>query len=109
MDARAERIGLNEAFFRQLNVRLDELAQSSELDANQIDLVCECGDARCAERIRMTRDQYETLRADPNHFAVHPGHAKPPVERVVERHPGFDVIEKEGTGPRGLAQATDDP
>jgi hypothetical protein len=109
MDARAERIGLNEAFFRQLNGRLEGLTQSFELQRDELDLVCECGDADCAERIQMTREQYETLRADPHHFAVHTGHAKPPVERVVERHPGFDLIEKEGSGPRGLAQATDDP
>ena len=109
MDARAERIGLNEAFFRQLNGRLEELAQSFELDGDELDLVCECGDPHCAERIRMTRDQYEALRANPRHFAVHAGHAKPPVERVVAHHPGFDLIEKEGSGPRGLAEATDDP
>jgi hypothetical protein len=108
MDARAERIGLNEAFFRQLNGRLEELAQSLELDRDELDLVCECGDERCAERIRMTRDQYETLRANPLHFAVHAGHANPPVERVVAHHRGFDVIEKEGPGPGGLANATDD-
>jgi hypothetical protein len=109
MDARAERIGLNEAFFRQLNGRLEELTQSLELDRDELDLVCECGDASCAERIRMTRDQYETLRADPHHFAVHAGHAKPPVERVVASYAGYDLVEKEGSGPRGLARATDEP
>jgi hypothetical protein len=109
MDARAERIGLNEAFFRQLNGRLEELTQSFELERHELDLVCECGDAQCAERIRMTRDQYETLRADPHHFAVHAGHANQPVERVVEHFPDFDVVEKEGSGPRRLAKATDDP
>jgi hypothetical protein len=109
MDARAERIGLNEAFFRQLNGRLEELAHSFDLDREELDFVCECGDARCAERIRMTRDQYETLRADPQHFAVRAGHASPPLERVVGHYAGFDLVEKEGAGPRGLAAATEEP
>jgi len=60
--------------------------------------VCECADEDCAERIWMSLDEYETLRANPTHFAVFPGmtHVVPDVEAVVERHEHFWVVEKLG-------------
>ena len=34
------------------------------------------------------------LRAEPTRFAVKPGHELPDVERVVERHESYFVVEK---------------
>jgi hypothetical protein len=48
----------------------------------------------CLEQVRLTRAEYEAVRADPARFAVVPGHEKPDVERVVEQHAGYFVVQK---------------
>ena len=74
---RDERIGLNEAVFREVNERINELAEHFGLEDQPLDLVCECGDPNCVDRISMSRAEYERLRSDPTHFAVHAGHEQP--------------------------------
>src|SRR4051794_4388047 len=81
--ARAERIGLSEAFRRQLNGRLEQLAQKLDLDRDELDLVCEMRRCALCRRIRVPRGQYQTLRANPHHFAVRAGHANPPRRRPL--------------------------
>jgi hypothetical protein len=104
---RHERIGLNEAVFREVNERISDLAENFGLDEQPLDLVCECGDPTCVERISMSREAYERLRADATHFAVHPGHELPDVESVVERNGAYDVVRKHEGGPAEIARGTD--
>jgi hypothetical protein len=104
---RQKRIGLNEAVFREVNERINDLADQFGLEDQPLDLVCECGDAACVERISMSRDEYEELRADPTHFAVYPGHETADFEAIVERRGGYDIVRKHEGGPAALAQATD--
>jgi hypothetical protein len=104
---RAERIGLNEAVFREVNERISDLAGQFGLDQEPLDLVCECGDPACVERISISRDAYEQLRSDPTHFAVFPGHEQPDVESVVERNGPYDVVRKHEGGPAEVARGTD--
>lgn len=105
MRQRQQRVGLNETVFRELNERLESLATAFE--HGELDLVCECGNGECTERIRMARDEYEALRAEATHFAVVTGHEDRTAERVVEQHRGYDVVEKAPRGPRQLAEETD--
>lgn len=51
-------------------------------DAGQLVIVCECSDARCAEPIEITLDEYHELRSRLNHFAVKPEHRSRPGEVV---------------------------
>jgi hypothetical protein len=104
---RGERIGLNEAVFREVNERISDLAEGFGLEEQPLDLVCECGDPACVERITMGRQEYERLRADPTHFAVFPGHEEPDVESIVERKGSYDVVRKHEGGPAEIAQRTD--
>jgi hypothetical protein len=107
MSAREERIGLNEAVFREVNERIEQLAEQFGLKEEQLDLVCECGKAECVERISMKHDEYESVRSESPLFAVFPGHVFPDVERVVEKRKGYDVVQKfEGT-PEQIAEQTD--
>ena len=46
----------------------------------------------------MTLGEYERLRANPNHFAVRPGHVDERVERTVEEHEHYVVVAKVGAG-----------
>jgi hypothetical protein len=104
---RAERIGLNEAVFREVNERISDLADQFGLEKQPLDLVCECGDPSCVERISMGRDEYEQLRADPTYFAVFPGHDVLDVEDVVDRRGTYDVVRKHEGGPAEIARDTD--
>ena len=107
MSSREERIGLNEAIFREVNERIDNLAETFDLKAEPLDLVCECGDASCVQRISMTHAEYEQVRSDAHQFAVHPGHEYPDVEQIVDRRRGYDIVQKtEGTAEQ-IAERTD--
>jgi hypothetical protein len=55
---------------------------------------CECGLIACGTGLRMSALEYAHLRAEPRHFAVAAGHAIPEAERVVERHRGWEIVEK---------------
>jgi hypothetical protein len=98
---------MNEAVFREVNERIEDLADRFELKDEPLDLVCECGDADCVRRISMTRAEYEKLRSNPQHFAVHPGHEYPEVEDVVERRKGYDIVAKNSGVPEQIAEQTD--
>ena len=93
--------------FRQVNERLKEIGESFSLVAEQSDFVCECGNASCAEPIRMTLADYERLRSEPTWFAVRPGHEVRDLESIVERRGEYNVVQKHEGGPARLAEDED--
>jgi tRNA pseudouridine-54 N-methylase len=105
-DERARRIGLNEAVFREVNERLEELAGKFESETGRLDLICECGNSDCEERLRMRREDYERVRADALLFVLVPGHEQPDVEEIVEHNDGYDVVRKQTGTPAEIARAT---
>jgi hypothetical protein len=107
MPSREERIGLNEAVFREVNERIEALAETFQLDSEPLDLICECGDATCVQRIRMTAPEYEQLRSESHQFAVYTGHVAADVERVIDRRPGYDIVRKDEGVPKFVAEQTD--
>src|SRR4051812_50059128 len=104
---REERIGLNEAVFREVNERITDLAEQFHLEEQPLDLVCECGDPSCVERITLSREEYEEIRSDPTHFAVFHGHEIPDVEDIVDERRGYDIVRKHEGEPAALAERTD--
>jgi hypothetical protein len=93
MSERELRIGQTEAMFRHVNELIAESARRFE--ARESDFVCECADPACAERVRVTLEEYEHVRADGTRFLVVPGHEDTRMERVVARpHRRLAVIEK---------------
>jgi hypothetical protein len=94
VDEGGERVGRNEALFRQVNERLREISEGFSLVTESADFVCECGSASCAEPVRMTLSEYEAIRADPELFFVVPGHEIEDVESVVDHREGYDVVRK---------------
>jgi len=107
VDERVRRIGLNEAVFRQVNERIEEIADNFGL-ADSLDLVCECGGASCTRRIEINRADYERLRSDSTKFAIVSGHEIPDVEEVVERHKSYVVVRKTARDAKDVAEATDE-
>jgi hypothetical protein len=106
VDERARRIGANEAMFREVNERIEGLAETFGLGAQPLDLICECGETSCTQQIRMTVQEYEALRKEPTLFAVYPGHEIPDVETIVDRRDGYDVIRKREGEPARVARET---
>jgi hypothetical protein len=60
--------------------------------------VCECGRADCVDLLRLTLTEYEHGRSNARWFLHVPGHAitTSGMEEVIERHPGYDLVEKHG-------------
>ena len=106
MDERVRRIGVNEAVFRQVNERIEDLAETFGL-GQSLDLICECGNANCTSRIEMDHAQYEELRSDSTTFAVVSGHEISDVEEIVARHGSYDVVRKTANDAREVAETTD--
>lgn len=89
---RKDQIARNEALFREVNERVQEVSRGRATEATEF--VCECGDADCTETVSLRDEEYERLRADPLLFAVVPGHVIPDVETIVVRSDGYDVVRK---------------
>ena len=93
MTSRNARIGMNEALFREVNERIEQL-QDELGGGGSFEVVCECGDAACIDRFTITNEQYAAVRSDVHRFVVVPGHERPEVERTVERRERYLVVEK---------------
>ena len=114
MDARQERLARNEALFRSVNERVEEINAGFNAIAGDGEFICECADTACIERISMGLDDYERVRSQPTHFLIKPGHAMEEIEEVVEHHRDFevvakryDVVEARAGGPAEIAEETD--
>jgi hypothetical protein len=107
MDERGERIGRNEALFRQVNEQIEGLNESFGVLAGRMTLVCECGSQTCLDQIELTPAEYEQIRADPQLFAIKPEHDIPDVEDVVERGERYWIVRKASGEPARLAEQLD--
>jgi hypothetical protein len=104
LDAARVRAGKNQSLFREVNERIEQLAEGNQSifeglqRSRTIDLACECMDESCAERVTMTLSEYEQVRADSNSFFVLPGHNVPDVEEIVREETAYVVVSKLGVG-----------
>jgi len=101
---RAERIGLNEAVFREVNERISETAQRFASD--EASFVCECADPDCSARVEASLSEYEQVREDATHFLLCDGHEAPSIERVLWRRRGYAVVEKFHAAVRRVVRQT---
>ena len=76
---------INETIFREMN---------------------EWTDRGCTEPIRLTRLEYESIRAEPLRFAVALNHESPEIDRIVEENERFATVDKFHGGPRRIARET---
>ncbi len=77
-----------------MNEAIEERA--TEFGLTAYEFICECSSTSCAERVELTRVEYEHVRAEGMRFFVVPGHEKREVEVVVETRPTYLVVEKDG-------------
>jgi hypothetical protein len=95
------RLAFNEATFRKVN---DGIERGS--DDDRVAFLCECGRLGCNQLIELSRDDYEAVRAHPKRFFLLANHELLEVERVVERHDDYLVVEKRGEA-GDIAERTD--
>jgi len=105
MDERERRIGLNEAMFRQVNESVRDI--SGDYDLPGFEIVCECGDLNCTDRIEVTQAAYKALRRESHQFAVIPGHEITDVKTVIADERTYYVVRKDAPEARVLAERTD--
>jgi hypothetical protein len=93
VDLRAQRAAENENLFRRINERVEELSA----ERATLELVCECADGTCVDRIvGVPREEYEAVRAHADRFVVARGHERLEIERVVGQRGAYLVVEKQG-------------
>lgn len=104
---RMRRIADNEALFRSVNERVEEINEAFATLTRRFEIVCECGDIRCTEQISVEFTAYEAVRSDSALFIIVPGHEIPDVEDAVEHHPTYTVVRKHPGIPQAVAEAQD--
>jgi hypothetical protein len=107
LDERQRRRAANEAVFREINERLEAVNEAFGSLTDTFEVLCECGDARCAQRLPIPPTEYERIRSDPTHFVLAPGHSAPDVEAVITQGPTWLVVQKRPGAPARAAEATD--
>ena len=86
------RLAHNEAIFRSINEQV--LALEERFGSREGGFICECADSRCAQTVFLRVEDYERIHDDEQRFFVVPGHERPDIEVVVERHADYLVVEK---------------
>ncbi|MCW2962512.1 MAG: hypothetical protein JWM90_2899 [Thermoleophilia bacterium] len=94
------RVARNEVRFRELNEMMKEAVDGirGADDDRSFEILCECALEDCMEMVEVLPGQYEAVRATPTRFIVMAQHIQPEVERVVEEHGKYWVVEKNGVG-----------
>jgi hypothetical protein len=92
-DNTQERLGANEAVFRQINEGIERGQWPGEEDS-PVGFRCECARLGCNDLIELSVHEYEAVRKNPRRFMVLPGHERVEAEIVVETRPGYLVVEK---------------
>ena len=100
-----QRAARNEALFREVNENIARLEERNGTTTTKPAYVCECANAGCAEQIAIDPETYRRVRAEPKLFFVRPGHEDPQLERIVERHDDYLIVEKAGEAGR-IAEQT---
>jgi hypothetical protein len=96
--SRPARAAGNQALFREVNERVEELNRAMPVDDPLREFICECAAQSCFERIELSFGEYERLRSTSTDFAVAPSgeHVLPDIEVVVERTDRYWVVRKLG-------------
>jgi hypothetical protein len=96
--ARDRRLVENEVLFRGVNEATGATAARLGSDQHLYEFMCECSDPSCGRRIRLTLGEYESVRSRGDQFALISGHEDERIERIVEHHDRYEVVQKTGLG-----------
>ena len=93
----AERIARNDAIFREANDGIGDVADELGM-TGLLPFVCECADPTCRDLVRLSLDDYQSIRSDPRLFVNVVGHEQSARgwAEVVAQSDGHVVVEKLG-------------
>jgi hypothetical protein len=91
----AQRAARNEEILRDVNRQIEEGAELHGV-TTAMPFHCECARAPCLEKVELSPPVYDQILSNRYRFVVVPAHVEPAVERVVEEHGHFVVVEKIG-------------
>ena len=90
-----QRAARNESLFREVNKNI-ALLEERHGDSDEAVYICECANSGCAEQLAVEPEVYRRVRQESRWFLLVPGHEDPQIERVIERHRGYLIVEKTG-------------
>jgi hypothetical protein len=93
VDSRQQRVAKNEALFRRVNERIEEISEAVAGDSES-DFLCECGNDDCTAPVSLTLSEH--------------GHDVVDLERVVRETDRYAVVEK-FSGEAGRIAVETDP
>jgi hypothetical protein len=83
---------VSEGFFREVNDRIVELGERLGFrEETGLELICECDDPCCTERMHVEADVYQQVRAAKGRHVVIAGHARS--GRVITESDSYVVVE----------------
>jgi len=100
-----QRIAANHAAFREINEGIERGQWPGE-ESLPVAFRCECARLGCNRLVQLSVAEYERIRSHSRRFFMADGHELPEAEDVVERCPGYVVVEKRDQA-GALAEATD--
>jgi hypothetical protein len=98
------RVASNQAVARLVN----EAMRADRVD-EAIVFRCECGQIGCNQLIKLTRGEYNGVRAHPRRFAIVAGHEIAEIETTVEVHDRYAVVEAHDPVAVAVAESTSAP
>ena len=91
-----------------MNGRIKQLQHSFAVaEREPLQMICECDQLDCMERITIGVEAYELIRARSDQFIVSPGHEDAHVEDVITATSGYLVVRKKAGDPHDVAVETD--
>lgn len=99
----SERAARNEETFRTVNQQIGAGARKHDVKS-PVPFHCECDRETCFERIHLEPAEYQRIVDERYCFVVAPGHDDPRVERPVQQHDRYVVVEKIGEARAALDQ-----
>jgi hypothetical protein len=91
------RLAQNESLYRKVNEAIERGLWPGE-EPERIPFRCECARMDCNATVEMVVAEYEAVRQTPRRFLLLDGHDIAGLDVVMERHPGYIVVEKRGIG-----------
>jgi hypothetical protein len=91
-----QRAARNEALFREVNENIARLEERHGMTTTVPVYICECARADCTAQLPIDPETYTRVRENPRWFFLLPGHDDPQLERIVETHRDYLIVEKTG-------------
>jgi hypothetical protein len=79
-----------DGLFREVNDRILELGERFGFRGEPLELICECENGSCTERVSISAEEFAELRAKDGLHLVSEGHTRS--GRVIQRSAGYIVV-----------------